>query len=45
MAGKRQLSVFDTAFVNRQSKSARISEANETQCRSSSQATTSEELC
>ena len=42
---KQQLSLFDTAFVNRKCKSPRPSEANEVQCSSSSQATTSEEFC
>ena len=45
---KQQLSLFDTAFVNRQCKSPRPSEANEVQCSSSSQAsyrTTSKEFC
>ena len=31
---KRQLSLFDTAFVNRQCKLLRPSEANEVQCSS-----------
>ena len=40
-----KLSLFDTAFVNRQCTSSRPSEANEVQCSSSSQAITSEEFC
>ena len=41
---KRQLSLFDTAFVNKQCKSPRPTEANEVQYSSSSLGTTSEEF-